>query len=126
MVLILIVGCEGTNYSTSSKTNYSTSPEMKVAQAEQDLADFTRKSLNEGYWYNEEKNLEDAVKDCQECLFEAKKATVNVYSLHKQALNEVSLLIDCMKIRGYKQLLQQNVPTELRTKRIDYVGVAGK
>ena len=63
--IFLITGCEGTNYSTSPRTNYSTSSAMKIAKAKQGLADFTRTSLNEGYWYNEEKNLEEAVKDCQ-------------------------------------------------------------
>ena len=121
VLTFLLIGCEGMDYSTSP-----TSHEMKVAEAEQNLADYTRTSLNEGYWYNKEKDFEEAVKDCQDCLFEAKKATVNVYPAHSQALREVSLLGDCMRIRGYEQLLPQDIPTELRTRRIDYVGVAGK
>ena len=51
---------------------------------------------------------------------------MTVYSPDRQALKEVSLLVDCLTIRGYKRLLPKDIPTELRTKRIDYVGATGK
>lgn len=118
IISLLIVGCEGMDYSTS--------PQMNVVRAEQNLADFYRIRLNEGYWYDKEKTLEEATKVCQDCLFEAKKATVNIYQLDRQASREVSLFRDCMKIHGYEYFLPEDIPTELKTKRIKYVGIAGK
>ena len=82
-------------------------------------------------WYHPTKSLEEAIKDCRECDYDADKAVAAVDSGIAAGVRGSSLFNSCMQSRGYGCCKLEELPAGLRAARvpvdnINRVCVAGK
>lgn len=79
-------------------------------------------------WYQPEKNLEQAVRDCEECRYEVLKYGSGPSQGHIYS-HDTEVLIQCMRLRGYSfvdvSALLQNNQVRIREDRPFYT-VVGK
>jgi len=82
------------------------------------------------YWYQPSTTLEKAVQDCRECWYDAERATIGIDSAVASGMRSGFLFNECMKSRGYMQVVPDRLPSGVRTTTVqpnwaNSIGVAG-
>lgn len=68
------------------------------------------------YWYQPSKTLNQCYQDAKECMYDANK--------HAFPVGATTLYLQCMKVRGYRALTKDQLPTgfALKIHQVDDIG----